>query len=158
MSPFGRVLKMWRWDLPGSPMVKTPPFRAGGAGLVPGPAYRGVWPKIEKKKMWHFPNLLCLPDLLRSSLKKWAHTRLLVWNNDNKKYHNSQEFRLMTVSLLNSQLIIIIGSWLLIYSLRFPAFSLNKLSLQTYSQMNKARILKSGGTHTYPKPGAIQTC
>ena len=84
------------------------------------------WLRIEKKKMWHFPSLLCLPDLFTSSLKKWSHTWLLVWNNDNKKYHHSQEFRLTTVSLLNSKLIIIISSWLLIYSLGFPAFSLNK--------------------------------
>ena len=31
-----RSIKKWKWDFPGGPVVKNPPSKAGGEGLIPG--------------------------------------------------------------------------------------------------------------------------
>ena len=46
------ILLMCYWDFPGSPVVKTSPSNAGGAGLIPGQGAKipnALWPKTKNK-------------------------------------------------------------------------------------------------------------
>ena len=46
------VVKSQAWDFPGSPVVKTSPSNAGGAGSIPGQEAKiphASWPKEKKK-------------------------------------------------------------------------------------------------------------
>ena len=43
------IKRVWYWDFPGGPVVRTSPSNAGGAGLIPVPGSRISHDLVAKK-------------------------------------------------------------------------------------------------------------